>query len=87
VLPLHEGDAAVIAVHHRPVQGARGTYRVNLRHGVSRVRSGHLTPPASFFTTRLGLALRVRTSSDQRARNRVPAERMRFMLRIRTRPS
>jgi uncharacterized protein len=41
VLPLHEGDAAVIAVHHRPVQGARGTYRVNLRHGVSRVRSGH----------------------------------------------
>src|SRR3984893_14256328 len=41
VLPLHEGDAAVIAVHHRPVQGARGAYRVNLRHGVSRVRSGH----------------------------------------------
>ena len=41
VLPLRQGDAAVIAVHHRPVQGARGTYRVNLRHGVSRVRSGH----------------------------------------------
>ena len=33
-------DAAVIAVHHRPVQGTRGAYRVNLRHGVSRVRSG-----------------------------------------------
>jgi hypothetical protein len=30
----------VFAVHHRPVQGTRGTYRVNLRHGVSRVRSG-----------------------------------------------
>ena len=30
----------VFAVHHRPVQGARGTYRVNLRHGVSRIRSG-----------------------------------------------
>jgi len=29
------------AVHHRPVQGARGTYRVNLRHGVSRIRHGH----------------------------------------------
>jgi hypothetical protein len=28
------------AVHHRPVQGARGSYRVNLRHGVSRVRCG-----------------------------------------------
>lgn len=41
VLPLHQGDAAVIAAHHRPVQGTRGAYRVNLRHGVSRVRSGH----------------------------------------------
>jgi len=41
VLPLRQGDAAIIAVHNRPVQGTRGTYRVNLRHGVSRVRSGH----------------------------------------------
>jgi hypothetical protein len=41
VVPLRQGDAVVFAVHHRPVQGARGTYRVNLRHGVSRVRSGH----------------------------------------------
>jgi hypothetical protein len=41
VLPLRQGDAAVIAVHHRPVRGARGIYRVNLRHGVSRVRAGH----------------------------------------------
>jgi hypothetical protein len=40
VLPLLQGDAAVIAVHQRPVRGVRGTYRVNLRHGVSRVRSG-----------------------------------------------
>lgn len=40
VLPLRRGDAAVFAVHHRPVQGTRGTYRVNLRHGVSRLRSG-----------------------------------------------
>jgi hypothetical protein len=40
VLPLSQGDAAVVAVHQRPVQGARGLYRVNLRHGVSRVRSG-----------------------------------------------
>jgi hypothetical protein len=41
VVPLRQGDAVVFAVHHRPVQGIRGTYRVNLRHGVSRVRSGH----------------------------------------------
>ncbi|MFY0568502.1 2OG-Fe(II) oxygenase [Archangium lansingense] len=40
VLPLSQGDAVVFAVHHRPVQGTRGVYRVNLRHGVSRVRSG-----------------------------------------------
>jgi hypothetical protein len=40
VLALRQGDAAVIAVHHRPVQGTRGVYRVNMRHGVSRVRSG-----------------------------------------------
>jgi uncharacterized protein len=41
VVPLRRGDAAVFAVHHRPVQGMRGTYRVNMRHGVSRLRSGH----------------------------------------------
>ncbi|MEA2897122.1 MAG: uncharacterized protein QOJ84_2737 [Bradyrhizobium sp.] len=41
VAPLRQGDAVAFAVHHRPVQGSRGFYRVNLRHGVSRVRSGH----------------------------------------------
>jgi hypothetical protein len=41
VVPLRRGDAVVFAVHNRPVQGTRGTYRVNLRHGVSRLRSGH----------------------------------------------
>jgi hypothetical protein len=41
VVPLRRGDAVAFAVHHRPVQGTRGVYRVNLRHGVSRVRSGH----------------------------------------------
>ena len=40
VVPLRQGDAVVFAVHNRPVRGARGIYRVNLRHGVSRVRSG-----------------------------------------------
>jgi hypothetical protein len=41
VVPLRRGDAAVFAVHHRPVQGTRGFYRVNMRHGVSQLRSGH----------------------------------------------
>jgi uncharacterized protein len=41
VVPPAQGDAVVFAVHHRPVQGTRGVYRVNLRHGVSRIRSGH----------------------------------------------
>src|SRR5246500_289862 len=41
VVPLRQGDAVAFAVHHRPVQGTRGTYRVNLRHGVSRIRRGH----------------------------------------------
>ncbi len=40
VVPLRRGDGVVFPVHHRPVQGTRGTYRVTMRHGVSRVRSG-----------------------------------------------
>lgn len=40
VVPLRQGDGVVFAVHHRPVRGTRGDYRVNMRHGVSRVRSG-----------------------------------------------
>ncbi|GAA0707145.1 2OG-Fe(II) oxygenase [Dyella marensis] len=40
VVPLSEGDAVIFAVHHRPVRGSRGSYRVNLRHGVSELRSG-----------------------------------------------
>jgi hypothetical protein len=40
VVPLRQGDAVAFAVHHRPVHGTRGVYRVNLRHGVSRLRSG-----------------------------------------------
>ncbi len=40
VVPLRQGDGVVFAVHHRPVRGTRGTYRVNLRHGVSEVMSG-----------------------------------------------
>ena len=41
VVPLRQGDGVIFPVHHRPMQGTRGTYRVTMRHGVSRIRSGH----------------------------------------------
>ncbi len=41
VVPLGQGEAVIFPVHHRPVQGTRGIYRVTMRHGVSRLRSGH----------------------------------------------
>lgn len=40
VVPVRQGDGLVWAVRNRPVKGSRGTYRVNMRHGVSRIRSG-----------------------------------------------
>jgi uncharacterized protein len=40
VVPLEQGDGVIFPVRHRPIQGARGSYRVNMKHGVSRVRSG-----------------------------------------------
>ena len=40
VVPLSQGDAVLFAVSERPVQGARGTYRVTHRHGVSRITRG-----------------------------------------------
>jgi hypothetical protein len=49
VVPLGQGDAVAFAVHHRPVQGTRGTYRVNLRHGVSRLRSGRRHTVGAIF--------------------------------------
>jgi uncharacterized protein len=40
VVPLRQGEAVIFAVRERPVQGTRGVYRVNMRHGVSRLREG-----------------------------------------------
>ncbi len=40
VVTLRQGEGVIFAVHNRPVQGSRGSYRVMMRHGVSRVRSG-----------------------------------------------
>ena len=40
VVPLRQAEAVIFPVHHRPVEGTRGPYRVTMRHGVSRIRSG-----------------------------------------------
>ncbi|WP_150291224.1 2OG-Fe(II) oxygenase [Sphingobium estronivorans] len=40
VVPLAQGDAVVFPVRERPVIGARGVHRVQMRHGVSRLLSG-----------------------------------------------
>ena len=39
-IPLVQGEAVIFAVNERPVAGSRGDYRVKMRHGVSRIRSG-----------------------------------------------
>jgi hypothetical protein len=41
VVRLMQGEGVIFPVHHRPIEGTRGVYRVNMRHGVSRLRSGH----------------------------------------------
>jgi uncharacterized protein len=41
VVPLRRGEGVIFAVNERPVRGTRGIYRVAMRHGVSRIRSGH----------------------------------------------
>lgn len=40
IVPLAQGEAAIFPVHHRPARGARGAYRLTMRHGVSRIRTG-----------------------------------------------
>ncbi|WP_447909111.1 2OG-Fe(II) oxygenase [Brevundimonas bullata] len=40
VVPLKQGEAVIFAVRERPAAGARGDYRVQMRHGVSTVRAG-----------------------------------------------
>jgi hypothetical protein len=40
VVTLRQGEAVIFAVNQRPVQGKRGIYRVTMRHGVSRLKSG-----------------------------------------------
>ena len=49
VVPLRQGEGVVFPVHHRPVQGTRGVYRVNMRHGVSRIRTGHRSTAGIIF--------------------------------------
>ena len=59
VVPLQQGEAVIFPVHHRPVRGTRGIYRVNMRHGVSRLRAANGTRSASSFTTRSEIGMRV----------------------------
>src|SRR3546814_19891767 len=58
VVPLQQGEGVIFPVHHRPVQGSRGIYRVNMRHGVSRLR------PGERFT--LGVLFHVETRPEER---------------------
>jgi hypothetical protein len=51
VVSLGQGDGVLFAVHQRPVQGTRGVYRVNLRYGVSRIRSGHRLTRSALCST------------------------------------
>jgi hypothetical protein len=49
VVPLGQGDGVIFPVRHRPVRGTRGSYRVTMRHGVSRLRAGHRTTLGIIF--------------------------------------
>jgi hypothetical protein len=49
VVPLAQGEAAIFPVHHRPGRGTRGAYRLTMRHGVSRIRSGVRQTPGIIF--------------------------------------
>ena len=56
VVPLGQGDGVVFTVRQRPVRGSRGVYRVNLRHGVSRIRSGRRNTLGIIFHDAAGAA-------------------------------
>jgi hypothetical protein len=56
VVVLRQGDAAIIATHHRPEQGARGWHRVNLKHGVSRITRGRRCTAGIIFHDAAGRA-------------------------------
>ena len=56
VVALRQGDAAIIATHHRPERGARGWHRVNLKHGVSRVTRGRRCTAGIIFHDAAGPA-------------------------------
>ena len=63
---LRQGDAVLFAVHDRPVRGTKRNYRVNLRHGVSRIRSGHRHTLGIIFTTRDRFTIVVPVSDQPR---------------------
>jgi hypothetical protein len=55
VLPMRQGDAALITVAHRPFNGTRGYYRVNLKHAISKVRTGERVGLEMTFHNTLGM--------------------------------
>ena len=73
VAPLRQGDGVIFAVRERPVQGTRGTYRVNLRHGVSRIRSGERFTLRSDFSRR-EVTRALRSGSKKRVERRPSPE-------------
>ena len=83
VVPLERGDAVVLPVHHRPVQGGRGTYRVNMRHGVSELRSGQrhtlgiIFHDAPVISSPTSICRRCRTSGSKTAPSSLEASRCR----------
>jgi len=40
IVPLKQGEAVIFPVNQRPAKGSKGYYRLTMRHGVSRIRSG-----------------------------------------------
>jgi uncharacterized protein len=40
VVAANQGQAIIFTTRYRPVRGSRGYYRVNIRHGVSRIHRG-----------------------------------------------
>ena len=64
VVPLRQGEAVIFAVHHRPVQGTRGVYRVNMRHGVSRIARGQAAHARRDFPRREVRRRRLRANKN-----------------------
>ena len=75
VVPLVQGEAVIFAVNLRPTRGSRGYYRVAMRHGVSRLRSGSATRSGSSSRRRIGYGVSGYRSSPHLARSTAATSR------------